>query len=62
MIEVYALVAVALLVAGGTLGVLGAICLGIRRDERERRRARENPDPIVRFAREACGYGVRFAE
>jgi len=62
MIEVYALIAVALMAAGGTLGVVAVISVGIRRDEKAHRHAIKSPDRIAGFARGACGYYTRLPE
>ncbi|MGO8895585.1 MAG: hypothetical protein ACLP8X_10835 [Streptosporangiaceae bacterium] len=62
MIEVYLLIAVALVAAGATLGVVAVICLGIRRDEKAHRLAIKSPDRIAGFARGACGFYTRIPE
>jgi hypothetical protein len=62
MIEVYALVAVALIAAGVTVGVVAVICVAIRRDEKAHRRAIKSSDRIAGFARGACGYYTRLPE
>jgi hypothetical protein len=51
--------AVALVLAGGTVGGIGVISLGIKRDDRRGRFPAYTDDPIARAARRGTGVRVR---
>lgn len=59
MIEMHVLEAIELMVAGGTIGGLGVISLGIKRDDRRGRFPADTNDLIARAARRATRVGTR---
>jgi hypothetical protein len=59
MITMHVLEAIALVMAGGTVGGLGVISLGIKRDDRPGRFPADTNDLIARAARRASGVGIR---
>jgi len=59
MITMPVLEAISLVMAGGTIGGLGVISLGIKRDDRRGRFPADTNDLIARAARRASGVGVR---
>ncbi len=60
MIEVYALVALALVGAGVVLGFLAMMALGIRREERARSMTVPTSDRVARGARRVNGVYARI--
>jgi hypothetical protein len=62
MIEVYALDAVAVAVAGGVVGFLALVSLGIHREEAAYTMTEPTSDPVARYARAANGVYVRIPE
>jgi hypothetical protein len=59
MISMHVLDAIALVVAGVSIGGVGIISLGIKRDDRRGRFPADTDDPITRAARRATGLGTR---
>lgn len=59
MIGMHVLEAIELMVAGGTIGGLGVISLGIKRDDRRGRFPANTNDLIARAARRATRVGTR---
>lgn len=59
MIEVYALDAVAAALAGGVIGFLAVVSLGIHREEAAYTMTEPTSDPVARCARAANGVHVR---
>jgi hypothetical protein len=59
MISMHVIEAIVLVAAGGTLGGVGVISLGIKRDDRRGRFPADASDPITRAARRATRVGVR---
>lgn len=57
----YALIAVALVAAGITVGVMAVICLAIRRDDKGGRLT-GHPGGISGVARDACGLRIRLPD
>ena len=60
MITVY--LATALMMAGAVLGVLGVVCLGIHREERDYSLGSKVSSRVARGARQVTGVGVRGPE
>ncbi len=60
MIEVYVLDAVAAALAGGVIGFLAVVVLGIRREEAAYTMTEPTADPVARCARVANGVYVRI--
>ncbi len=61
MIETYIFAALALMVAGVTIGILVMIRLGIKRDDRPGGFPADTDDLAARAARRMIGVGVRRA-
>jgi hypothetical protein len=59
MIEVYALAAVAMAAAGGVVGFLAVVSLGIRREEAAYTMTEPTSDRLARCARAANGVYAR---
>jgi hypothetical protein len=59
MISMHILEAIVLVVAGGTVGGVGVISLGIKRDDRRGRFPADTDDTIARAARRAIRVGIR---
>jgi hypothetical protein len=59
MIEVYALVALALVIAGAVLGCLAVMALGIHREERHRSMTVPTSDRVARGTRKVNGVYAR---
>jgi len=60
MIEVYALVAVVLLIAGAVVGFVALVSVGIQREERAVRKRKKAPsDLVAQGARAASGFHKR---
>jgi hypothetical protein len=59
VIETYIVAGIALVVAGGVIGILGTVCLGIRRDDRPGGFPAETSDCIAHAARRLTGAGTR---
>lgn len=59
MIGMHVLEVIELVVAGGTIGGLGVISLGIKRDDRRGRFPADTNDVIARAARRATRVGIR---
>ena len=62
MIEMYVFAALALVIAGVTIGVLVMVCLGIKRDDRPGGFPADTNDRTARAARRVIGTGARSAE
>ena len=62
MIETYVFAALALVIAGVTIGVLVMVCLGIKRDDRPGGFPADTSDRTARAARRVTGTGARSAE
>jgi hypothetical protein len=62
VIEIYVFAALALVVAGVTIGILVMICLGIKRDDRSGGFPADTDDRTARAARRVIGVGARSAE
>ena len=62
MTETYIFAALALVLAGVTIGILVMICLGIRRDDRPGGFPAHTDDRAARAARRVIGVGARGAE
>ena len=62
MIETYIVTAIALVVAGGAIGILGTVCLGIRRDDHPGGFPADTSDRIAHAARRLTGAGARGPE
>ncbi len=62
MIETYVFAALALVIAGVTIGVLVMVCLGIKRDDRPGGFPADTSDRTARAARRLTGTGARSAE
>lgn len=62
MIETYIFAALALVVAGVTIGILVMIRLGIKRDDRPGGFPADTNDLTARAARRVIGVGARSAE
>jgi hypothetical protein len=60
--EMYVFAALALVVAGVTMGILVMICLGIKRDDRPGGFPAATSDRTARAARRVIGVGARGAE
>ena len=59
MSEMYVSAAIALVVAGVTMGAFMAVCLGINRDDRPGGFPAQTNDPVARAARRITGVGTR---
>jgi hypothetical protein len=59
MIEIYALDAVTVALAGGVIGFLAVVSLGIHREEAAYTMTEPTSDPVARCARAANGVYVR---
>ena len=62
MTEMYVFAALALVVAGVTMGILVMICLGIKRDDRPGGFPADANDRIARASRKMTGAGARSPE
>ena len=62
MTEMYVFAALALVVAGVTMGILVMICLGIKRDDRPGGFPAHSNDRTARAARRVIGVGARSAQ
>ena len=60
MIEVYALIALVLFIAGGVLGILVVMAVGIHREERDRSMTVPTSDPVARGTRKFNGVYARI--
>ena len=62
MTGTYVVAAIALVVAGGVIGILGTVCLGIKRDDRPGGFPADTNDRIAYAARRLTGAGARSPE
>lgn len=62
MMGMYVSAAIALVVAGATIGILVLVCLGIKRDDRPGRFPADPSSRIARAARKMTGAGARRLE
>jgi hypothetical protein len=62
VIEMYVFAALALVIAGVTIGVLVMVCLGIKRDDRPGGFPADTNDRTARAARRVIGIGARSVE
>ena len=62
MTEMYVFAALALVIAGVTMGILMMVCLGIKRDDRPGGFPADTNDRAARAARRVIGVGARSAE
>lgn len=60
MIEVYALVALALVIAGAVVGFLVMMAVGIHREERNRSVTVPTSDRVARWIRKLTGFYARI--
>lgn len=62
MTEMYVFAALALVIAGVTMGILVMVCLGIKRDDRPGGFPAYTNDRTARAARRVIGVGARSAD
>lgn len=62
MTEMYVFAALALVIAGVTMGILVMVCLGIKRDDRPGGFPAYTNDRTARAARRVIGVGARGAD